>query len=185
MDCTPEWRNVVAAVARGDTAAQYQLYKRSFPYGLNVALHYCSHRQEAEEVLQDAFVKAFRHLESKGAVTHFKPWFRRVIINTAIDAGRRKKSVWDHANLLLPQPATNLAEQELNTQNLYALLQYLPPRYRLVFNLFVLEGHTHPEIAKILGISVGTSKSNLFKARKRVQQLAPPYFLIDKQFSNG
>lgn len=173
------------AVTQGDTAAQFMLYEQTFPYGLNVALHYCGSRQEAEEVLQDAYIKVFRYLETQGGVDDFKPWFRRIIINTAIDASRRKKSIRQALPTLDISFSHNLAEQELDQQNLYALLQYLPAKYRLVFNLYVMEGFNHPEIAELLGISVGTSKSNLSRARKRLRKLAPPYFLLDQQFSNG
>lgn len=177
--------DLLSAAAGQQPAAQARLYERAYAYGINVALHYSGSREEAEEVLQDAYVKTFRHLAEHGPPDDFRPWFRRIIINTAIDAYRKRSARW--LAFVLPESgfSHNAAVEELNNQNLYALLQHLPPRCRMVFNLYVLEGCPHAEIAERLGISPGTSKSNLFKARKRLQALALPYFSLDQQFSNG
>ena len=179
-------RQWVLGSCRNEAAAQRALYAAAYPYGLTVALYYSDSRQSAEEVLQDSFLKLFQtlpHMEDPPA--HFQPWFRRIVINTAIDAYRKRQ----RALRLLPPPARefvlNGAIDRLNTEDLYRLLHCLPPTYRLVFNLYVLEDLSHAEIADLLGITVGTSKSNLFKARRHLKRLAAPFFNLDTKLSNA
>lgn len=180
-------KDIMQACRKNDANAQRCLYEYAYPYGITVALYYSNQRSEAEEVLQDSFLKVFRALKQKGLPREFQPWFRRIIINTAIDFYRKRHNNWTVFELpaQLATDVVNGAEDKLNQEDLYRLLQLLPPAYRLVFNLHVLEGYRHPEIARELGISVGTSKSNLAKARRKLQKLASPFFSIDKRVSNA
>ena len=168
-------------------ADQRALYHHCYPYGLTVALYYSRSREEAEEVLQDSFVKLFATLiGSADPPRELLPFFRRIIINTAIDAYRRQRRyLLPVPPLLPPRISHNAALEQLDREDLYRLLQHLPPAYKLVFNLAVLEGLSHPEIAERLGISIGTSKSNLHKARKLLQRLAGPYFNLSIKLSNA
>ncbi|MEL6276534.1 MAG: sigma-70 family RNA polymerase sigma factor, partial [Bacteroidota bacterium] len=154
------------ACRSSDPRAQRRLYQQFYAYGITVALYYCDDRSEAEEVLQDSFLSVFRHLESKHIPKEFLPWFRRIVINKSIDYYRKRQSSWRVFKLPVTQPMAthNEAIDALNQRDLYHILQKLPATYRLVFNLHVLEGLKHPEIAQQLGISIGTSKSNLSKA---------------------
>ena len=179
-------RQWVLGSCRNEAAAQRALYEAAYPYGLTVALYYSDSRQSAEEVLQDSFLKLFQTLsEADAPPQHFRSWFRRIVINTAIDAYRKR----ERALRIIPLPArqfvVNGAIDRLNTEDLYRLLQCLPPTYRMVFNLYVLEERSHAEIADVLGISVGTSKSNLFKARRYLKRLAAPFFNLDTKLSNA
>ena len=178
-------RELVAGCQRGAVDAQRALYTQCYAYGLTVALCYSRNREEAEEVLQDSYVKLFSSLNaSSDPPKSLLPYFRRIIINTAIDAYRRqRRSLLPQS--LLPRISHNAALEQLDREDLYRLLQCLPPSYRLVFNLAVLEELTHPEIAERLGISTGTSKSNLHKARKLLQRLAGPYFNLSIKLSNA
>ncbi len=179
--------DLTAACSQSDAAAQRAWYTYSYAYGITVALYYSSKREEAEEVLQDSYVKVFAHF-SRGqpAPVHHRPWFRRIIINTAIDYYRRQQQQRRGLIVLLTAPVChNRAVETLDTADLYRLVQCLPPTYRMVFNLHVLEGYSHPEIARRLRISVGTSKSNLHKARTQLQRLAGPYFNLDNELSNA
>ncbi|MEM9527497.1 MAG: sigma-70 family RNA polymerase sigma factor [Bacteroidota bacterium] len=173
------------ACGKDDARAQEQLYQQCYAYGITVALYYSSNREEAQEILQDSFLKTFRFLLKGTPPRALKPWFRRTIINTAIDFYRKRNSGWKIFSLAHRRSVENLAVGELNDQDLYQLLQRLPPVYRLVFSLHVLEGYTHAEIAEKLDISTGASKSNLHKARRKLQQLASPFFLIDHKLSNA
>ncbi|PPK87794.1 RNA polymerase sigma-70 factor (ECF subfamily) [Neolewinella xylanilytica] len=180
-----EIHELVLGSTREDAAAQRALYTAAYPYGLTVALYYSDNRQSAEEVLQDSFLKLFQSLPHLDDLPQsFLPWFRRIVVNTAIDAYRRRQR--DLRIVPLPAQMTfNAAVDRLNTEDLYQLLQSLPPSYRLVFNLYVLEGYSHPEIADRLHISVGSSKSNLHKARRHLKRLATPFFNPTINFNNA
>jgi RNA polymerase sigma-70 factor (ECF subfamily) len=179
-------RELALGCQQGSTTAQRALYAYCYGYGLTVALFYSGSREEAEEVLQDSFVKLFRYLLREAALPQgLLPYFRRMIINTAIDACRKQQRYGSLSLPLLPTISYNSAVEQLNQEDLYRLLQRLPPSYRLVFNLAVLEGRSHAEIGQRLGISTGTSKSNLHKARKLLQRMASPYFNLSINPSNA
>lgn len=183
----PTIRKLLKQCADGERTAQRSLFNHFYGYGLTVALFYGSNREDAEEILQDSFLNAFRALERQAPPTDFKAWFRRIIINRSIDYYRSRQQLLALISNLGPsvQTTQNEAISTLACADLHQLTQQLPPAYRLVFNLHVLEGYTHREIAGKLGISVGSSKSNLSKARKYLQQLFPAYYSIDKPISNA
>lgn len=159
--------------------AQEQLYRMYYPFARHVALGYADDEPGADDIVQDAFIKLFLHLEADFFKGDFEKFFRRVIINTGIDhyrARSTRRKLTDLFSRSEPRQTRNTAPERMEREDVYRFLQQLPPRYRLVFNLFVVEGFSHPEIAKRLGISVGTSKSNLAKARKYLRKLAAPYF---------
>ena len=170
----------IPAARRGDPAAQRRLFDRWYPYVLTVMLHYAPTRADAEELTMDGFARLFRKLDRYDSSRPFRPWFRRLLVRVALDALRRHRTppaVPDPAPA--PPPTTNNAGlAALHRQDAIALLRRLPTRYRLVFNLFVLEEYTHAEIAEELGISVGTSKSNLAAARLHLRRLYPLHHAV-------
>jgi len=172
---------LLEACHRRTADAQRRLYERYYPFARHVALSYADHESGADDIVQDAFIKLFRHLEANAFSGNFEKFFRRVIVNTGIDhfrARKRRSVLRDNLRQLKTINSSNSAEAELEGQDVHRFLQQLTPRYRLVFNLFVLEGLSHPEIARRLRISEGSSKSNLSKARKRLRELAKPYFKL-------
>jgi RNA polymerase sigma-70 factor (ECF subfamily) len=180
----PSLENLVQASAEGQAAAQRALYERLYPYGMSIALHYAGQREEAEEITQDSFVKLFRHLLRQQPEGAIKPYFSRIVINTAIDLLRKLKrrempKDLSHS-LVATSTSRNKGADRIQEEEIFRLLQMLPISYRLVFNLHVLEGFSHPEIGKKLGISEGTSKSNLFKARRKLKALAAAYYQINQ-----
>ncbi len=161
---------------RGNRASQMKLYELYYSYAMAVCLPYARSREEAEEMVNDGFMKVFTRLDQYDGNMPFKPWLRRVMINTAIDYHRKhhKLDRFDelqdyHAREL--SPITNDALENLEYEDVIRLLQQLTPGYRAVFVLYVLEGYSHQDIAEELGISVGASKSNLAKARRKLQEL--------------
>ena len=139
---------------------------------LAVCMRYARHRMEAEDILQDAFVKVFEHIgqfQFKGAL---EGWIRRIVVNTAIKAYDRKSftheqigidPTWDSASDL------QLSDMQLQEKDLLNMINQLPDGYRIVFNLYAIEGYSHQEIAEMLGIQESTSRSQLVKARKQLQ----------------
>lgn len=156
-----------------DRLAQRQLYDRFSGKLFAVSKRYIKDVDEAADVLQDSFVKIFRHIDQFRHDCPLEAWLKRIVINTALKHIRKNKpfdnvtDVDEVANLL-PQADETLPT--LNYQYLLALVQELPAGCRTVFNLYAIEGYTHIEIAELLGISEGTSKSQFFRARGLLQQ---------------
>jgi RNA polymerase sigma-70 factor (ECF subfamily) len=152
--------------------AQRYLYQRYFGRLLGIPMRYCGSRDEAKEVLNTAFCKIFAavdHFQGSGALG---AWMARIVFHTTIDQVRRTVSyrrVHDYQTTA-DAPIDNPALSELATEELFALIQQLPPATRNVFSLYVVDGYKHREIADLLGIDEGTSKWHLAKARRWLQE---------------
>jgi RNA polymerase sigma-70 factor (ECF subfamily) len=154
-------------------SCQKQIYDLYAPKMLILCLRYCDNQQEAEEVLQDGFLQVFKYIyQFKGAGT-FEGWTRKIMINCAL---MRYRSIGNmHRIVSLTEdlqylPAENDFMDRLTEKELINLIQKLPPAYRMVFNLYVFEGLKHKEIARLLNITEGTSKSNLSDARTHLKR---------------
>lgn len=140
---------------------------------MGVCLRYSQNREEAKEIVNDGFLKIFASIRDQREGSSFKAWLRRIMINAAIDFFRRNEKFYDQCEISsfameasVPDNHSILSEQEI-----LRLVQLLPPAYRMAFNLYAIEGYKHPEIAEKLGITVGTSKSNLAKARNKLKEM--------------
>ena len=139
-----------------------------------VCLRFCRSRHEAEEILQEGFIKMFAALHQYRDTGSFEGWVRKIMVNTALQRYRSQSAMHAVVSLDLA-PLDHLREKEdivssLNAKELLALVQELPAAYRMVFNLYVFEGYQHKEIADLLDISEGTSKSNLHDARRWLKE---------------
>lgn len=157
----------------GERASQKQLYERYYGSMLAVCIRYTGNREEARDVLHEGFVKIFKNLGSFQRGTNLSGWIRRVMVNTSIDHYRKESRTPPSMDI---ETAYYLADvndvvADMSAQEILDLVQVLPAAYRTVFNLYVVEGYQHREISDLLGISEGTSKSNLAKARLRLQYL--------------
>ncbi len=145
-----------------------------YAYGLSITLRYTESRDEAAAVLNDAYIKVFENINQFDIERPFKPWFRRITINTSINTYHKNKKRFE---LLVPISAGQKAISEnqivsgISYDEIIELVQKLTPAYRTVFNLYVIEGFKHKEISEMLEISVGTSKSNLSKAKQNLRVL--------------
>lgn len=166
--------DLIAACLRGDPRAQRQLYNQFAGLMLTVCRRYLKRPEDAEEALLLGFAKVFRALPTFKQEGSFEGWVRRIMVNEALMALRRREPLhlsfeeFAQPENLAATPAT--ADMQLQADELLALLQELPTGYRTVFNLYALEGYSHLEIAETLGISEGTSKSQLSKARALLQR---------------
>ena len=164
--------DLIAACRQGSSRAQKLLYERFAGLMLAVCGRYLRRREDAEEALLLGFTKVFRALDQYRHEGSFEGWIRRIVVNEALGMLRRKEPLHlaiDDLTYDVPATAAT-AESQLQADDLLALLAALPAGYRTVFNLYALEGYSHPEIAELLGISEGTSKSQLSKARALLQR---------------
>jgi RNA polymerase sigma-70 factor (ECF subfamily) len=158
----------------GSRSSQNELYRSFAPSMFTVCLRYGKDRHEAEEILQEGFIKVFSSLHQYRNDGSFEGWIRRVIVTTALQRLRSRTPL--HAiKTLEKSEGYEVADDEkiessLNAKELLSLVQALPLAYRLVFNLYVFEGYRHKEIADLLRISEGTSKSNLYDARQWLKE---------------
>ena len=171
VDHSPEKR-LIEACKKGDRSAQRRLYDGLAPKMFAVCLRYMGNRDEAEDILQDGFVTLFGKLDSYTGEGSFEGWARKIFINTALMSLRKKDVLkasgdLEDARSLSSDTVTQL--QAIGYKELMKLIAELPSGYRTVFNLFVIEGYTHKEIAEELGISEVTSRSQLNRARAMLQ----------------
>ena len=158
---------------KGDRPGQDRLYRNYYAYCLGICLRYSRTKEEAIEILNDGFIKIFSKLNLYSAGLSFKGWIRKVMINSAIDYYRRNEKHYhslDISHVQYESTAESVIDQ-LSETEIIGAIQLLPPSYRMVFNLFVIEGYKHEEIANQLNISVGTAKSNLAMARNKLKKI--------------
>ncbi|WP_430819266.1 RNA polymerase sigma factor [Carboxylicivirga caseinilyticus] len=166
-----ELNKIIEDCQNNKRRAQQQLYNMFAPKMLGVCMRYCKSRSEAEDCLQEGFIKVFSKIHLFGFKGSFEGWIRRIIVNTVIEFYRKKQP-----EILVDEfPIITEYEEEVfvpvvSQQELLAMIQELPPKYRLVFNMYAIEGFSHQEIAEEMNISIGTSKSNLSRARQWLKQ---------------
>ncbi len=154
-----------------DAHAQGALYQKYSGVLFGICLRYSPNYAEAQDNLQDAFLTIFKKVEQYSGKGSFEGWIKRVTVNTVLQKYRKKR----HFDIVNEDQIADEAEVEVEDNNiplhgLLQMVQELPDQYRLVFSLYVLDGYSHKEIAERLGISDGTSKSNLARARKILQK---------------
>ena len=151
-----------------------------YAYGMSITLRYAESRNQASEILNDAFMKVFNNIGQYDPARPFKPWLRQIIVNTAINRyhkneNRRKPEALESAQNKIYQNETVISG--ISYDEIIDMVQQLSPAYRTVFNLHVIEGFKHREIARMLDITVGTSKSNLAKAKRNLQSILEKNFI--------
>ncbi|MAT52867.1 MAG: RNA polymerase subunit sigma-70 [Saprospirales bacterium] len=162
---------------KGDRSAQFNLYRRFYRFGMGICLRYASSEEDAREIVNDAFFNIFTKLKQYDEQRTFVSWARKVFIHAAIDYLRKYKSN-PSTEELEQVPESEFEPESINwmhADEIAQLIGQLPPQYRAVYNLYEIEGYKHEEIGKLLGISTGTSKSNLARARKKMELIVANY----------
>jgi RNA polymerase sigma factor (sigma-70 family) len=161
---------------------QKKLYETLSDKMLFVCYRYCKNKEEAEDVLQDGFIKVFKYVHTFRFEGSFEDWVRRIMINTAIAHLRKKKHIYSFSSLKniieSPQSDYNIIGR-LDEKKLLKTINLLPNGYRTVLNMYVIEGYSHKEIGKALGITEGTSKSQLYKSKFFLKTLLNKYLDIE------
>ena len=157
----------------GERRMQEELYYRFSPKMFAVCLRYAGNADDAQDILQDGFIKIFKNLYRFRSEGSFEGWIRRIFVNTAIEHLRRRKflkPIAEKEENTIPYKEVTVLDS-LGEKDIMNLISQLSPGYRTVFNMYVVEGYTHKEVGDILGISEGTSKSQLARARIILQDM--------------
>ncbi len=158
-------KQLINKCKKKDIKSQSEIYHLFAGKMFALCLKYSKNKQEAEDNLQDAFITIFDKIDQYKFRGSFEGWMKRVVINTALQTYRQKNVLSLIENNLPDEVELDVNEEELSLDFLLKIIQELPERYRMVFNLYVLDGYSHKEISNLLGIAEGTSKSNLSRAR--------------------
>lgn len=164
--------DLINGCVAGDRRMQELLYQRFAPKMYAVCLRYANNADDARDILQDGFIKVFRNLARFRKEGSFEGWVRRIFVNTAIEHYRRKvnlNTIGEKEEVAIEDTGWNVLDQ-LAEKDIIQLVQELSPGYRSVFNMYVIEGYSHKEIGELLGISEGTSKSQLARAKAILQK---------------
>lgn len=169
--------NIVKKCVNGDRKAQKELYKMFYSKMMNVCYRYSKKPEDAEDLLQDGFVKVFTNLKRYDFKGSLEGWIRRIMVNTAIDFYRKNKNVFfvdEDGDYTLETAKVESADHiysQFGVDEIMNAIQQLSPVYQTVFNMYVIDGFKHKEIAEQLNINEGTSKSNLAKAKNNLRDI--------------
>lgn len=164
-------KELIEGCIREDRKCQRFLWDKYAPKLLSVSLRYCKSREDAEDVLMESYVKIFDKIGEFRGQSSLETWMRRVVVNTSINKLRGTRITDTIDSDSYEYGYTDNGFDQMDAKQLLALLDKLPVGYRTVFNLFAIEGYSHKEIADEMGIDEGTSRSQLAKARKALQDM--------------
>lgn len=169
-----EINDLLRGCREGNRTSQHRLYAGFYNYAMSIAVRYTGGQDSAAEVVNDTFFKVFTRLDRYSGEWPFRFWLRRILINTAIDhlRARQRLPIPENIDDVGKHPSVESGVvADLTREQILRAMHRLPPAYRTVFNLFVVDECTHEEISQLLGISVGASKSNLSRARQHLKQI--------------
>ena len=171
LDRTSTVDSLLDGCKRGDRKAQESLYKALASKMMAVCMRYAKDTFEAEDILQMGFIKVFRKVSEFRSEGSFEGWIRRIMVNTAIETYRKNLRSLNVVDIdeVYDQPQSTFDMGKLELNDLLKLVQQLSNGYRIVFNMYAIEGYSHAEISALLGIQESTSRSQLVKARKMLQ----------------
>ncbi len=176
-------KDIIKGCVKGETEAQGALFKKHSKMLFGVCLRYTKDHSAAEDVLHEGFIKIFLNIASYKNKGSFEGWMRRIMVNTALERYRKNFQMYPVSDVteLESKMNTNIIVSELSAQELLVLIKDLPPAYKMVFNLYAIDGYSHKEVGEILNISIGTSKSNLSRARKILQSKVRQHFMMPEE----
>jgi len=181
--------NIIDGCLKGNRRDQELLYRRHASRLYAVCLQYSGNDEEARDILQESFIKIFANLYTYKHEGSFEGWMRRIVVNTALEKYRSRHNLYRVDDIdQMPEIDAEPDNEDyagLDAADLLSIIRELPPKYRMVFNLYAIEGYSHKEIGKLVNISEGTSKSNLSRARNILQRRVGSYTGLSKRLANG
>ena len=177
---------LIEGFIKKDRKSQKELYRLYYGYAMRICLRYAKSKEEAVEIVNDGFMKVFMQIHRFDKNRTFTAWLSTIMINTSIDYYRKsiKKMEMEELNGKHDMEDSENIFSRLRYEDLIQLVQKLSYAYRTVFNLFAIDGYTHEEISEMLSISVGTSKSNLFKARENLKKMLADEIIVATKTAN-
>ncbi len=164
---------IINGCRQGDRLSQKHLYQQFYQYGMNISHRYARTNSEAEEILNDAFLRVFTKIEMYNIDLPFVTWFHTIVVRSAINYLKKYENKPVTTDIEMGRAAIiqEDALSKMSSDEIIALVRQLPPSYRATFNLSVVEGYAHNEIAAIMGVTEGTARSNLMIARQKLQKM--------------
>jgi RNA polymerase sigma-70 factor (ECF subfamily) len=182
-------KEIIKGCLDGNRKDQELLYRRHSSKLYAVCLQYSGNDEEARDILQEGFIKIFEHLHHYKHEGSFEGWMRRIVVNTALEKFRAKHNLFrvdDIESISEPEAEPGNDDYSgLHAVDLIFIIRELPPKYRMVFNLYAIEGYSHKEIGQMMNISEGTSKSNLSRARLILQRKVAMFTGTKRKVVNG
>jgi RNA polymerase sigma factor (sigma-70 family) len=185
---TAHLKNIIAGCIAGNRSCQSDLYTLFSPKMMVVCLRYSKNLEEAEEILQDGFTRVFKFIGQFKNEGSFEGWIRKIMVNCALQKLRSQVNLRPLISLNTDVHDDAIEQdiiENMSGKEMMQLVQALPPAYRMVFNLYYFEGYKHREIAGLLGVEEGTSKSNLAQAKKKLQAAVKKNIGTEKKVLNG
>ncbi len=167
-------KNLVEKSKLGDRKMQYKLYSLYVDAMFNVSIRIVKIKEDAEDVVQDSFIDAFKNLDSFKYESTFGSWLKRIVINKSINYLKVKRIplvALEEQEYWIPEKVEEIKSEQLDVNKIKSAIQKLPNGYQTIINLYLIEGYDHKEIGDILEISVSTSKSQYHRAKKKLIQL--------------
>jgi len=169
---------IIKGCIDGDRRSQQALYEHFYGKMMAVCMRYAKDPDESLDMFQEAFIKVFKNLPKYGKKGSFEGWIRRIMVNTSIDHIRKNKKHNQmlelddkHGSFVIDEEEDAGILEHVSFKDLLDMVQFLSPAYRTVFNMYIVDGFTHQEIADELKINIGTSKSNLAKAKQKLKKM--------------
>ncbi len=169
---------LIKKCSKGDRRAQEQLFKLYYGYAMGITLRYSDGKESASEIVNDSFLKVFKNIESYREDSEFRAWLRRIVVNTSLDYYRKNRKYENQISLDLVSQDSVYDEVSdiLDVEEVIIWLQQMPENFRVVFNLYEIEGYSHKEIADLIGMTESSSRSVLTRAKKMLRSL-----ILEKQ----
>ncbi len=166
------YQELIGKCRKGEATAQKQLYDRLAPVMFALCLRYCGNTEDAQDAMQDGFIRMFQYLDKYNELGSFEGWVRRIMVNSSLTTLKKAKKRRTQPEVHMERLSykTNIIS-DMSADELMGLVQRLPSGYRTVFNMYVIEGYSHKEIGELLGIQESTSRSQLLKSRKMMRTL--------------
>ena len=165
-------QEIIDLCRKGDSKAQFQLYKLYYRPMFNVSLRIVNDEMEAEDIMQESFLRAFKNIESYKGEVSFGAWLKKIVINRSLDYMKKRKVKFEEISRKTIEVADYQMEvKEVDLQTIKKAIQNLPDGYRIVLSLYLIEGYDHEEISQILGISNSNSRTQFLRAKNKLREL--------------
>jgi len=167
------YQDIIDRCKEGDRQAQFRLYRSYYKPMYNVSLRIVSDEMEAEDIMQEAFLSAFKNINTYEGKVSFGAWLKRIVINRSLDHLKKRKVKFEEINerMNIPDESVSIETEGITLEDIRKAMGELPDKYRVVLSLFLIEGYSHEEVAGMLGISNVASRTQFFRAKEKLREI--------------